>query len=129
MPNTQPIKILIVDDEAYIRLLIEQTLEDLEDKGVEIITCDNGTDALQLIQAEQPQLVFMDVMMPKMNGFEVCRAVKHGLKLSQVYIVLLTAKGEEYDRQMGQEAGADRYITKPFDPDEVLDLAIQILKI
>jgi len=129
MPNSQPKKILIVDDEAYIRLLIEQTLEDLEDKGVEIITCDNGTDALQLIQSEQPQLVFMDVMMPKMNGFEVCRTVKHGLNLLQVYIVLLTAKGEEYDRQLGQEAGADRYITKPFDPDEVLDLAVQILKI
>jgi two-component system alkaline phosphatase synthesis response regulator PhoP len=120
-------KILIADDEAYIRLLIEQTLEELEDAGVEIISSDNGMDALRLIEEEKPRVVFMDVMMPKMNGFDVCRAVKHELNLKDAYIVLLTAKGQEYDRQTGAEAGADRYITKPFDPDEVLELARNIL--
>ena len=70
-------KILIVDDEAHIRMLIEQTLEDLEDEGVEIITATNGEEALDAIKTEKPNLVFLDVMMPKMSGFEVCQMVKN----------------------------------------------------
>jgi len=120
-------KILIVDDEAYIRLLIEQTLEELEDEGTEILTAENGQEGLELIQAEQPGLVFLDVMMPKMNGFDVCQVVKRDLKMDGVYVVLLTAKGQEYDRRRGEEAGADQYLTKPFDPDELLALARQVL--
>ena len=122
-------KVLIVDDEAYIRLLIEQTLEDLEDQGVEIFTADNGVDALAIIQAERPELVFLDVMMPKMNGFDVCQAVKRELKMADVYIILLTAKGQEYDKQRGEQVGADIYLTKPFDPDQLLDMAQVILKV
>ena len=120
-------KILVVDDEAHIRMLIEQTLEELEDEGAEIITADNGLDALETIKSEKPQLVFLDVMMPKMNGFDVCKTVKFDLKMSDVYIVLLTAKGQEYDKLKGAEVGADVYMTKPFDPDELLDKAKQVL--
>lgn len=120
-------KILVVDDEAHIRMLIEQTLEELEDEGAEIITADNGADALETIKSEKPQLVFLDVMMPKMNGFDVCRTVKQDLKLSDVYIVLLTAKGQEYDKLKGAEVGADVYMTKPFDPDELLEKAKEVL--
>lgn len=127
MVNQSAKKILIVDDEAYIRLLIEQSLEELEDQGVTILTADNGADALRIIQEEVPQLVFLDVMIPRMNGFDVCRTVKLDLKMDQVYIVLLTAKGQEYDRQIGTEAGADIYMTKPFDPDELLVLTTKIL--
>ena len=119
--------ILIVDDEAHIRMLIEQTLEELEDEGAEIITADNGADALELIKSEKPQLVFLDVMMPKMNGFDVCHAVKHDLNMTDVYIILLTAKGQEYDKLKGAEAGADVYMTKPFDPDELLERSKQVL--
>ena len=122
-------KILIVDDEAHIRMLIEQTLEDLEDEGVELLLAENGEQALDLIQKEEPNLVFLDVMMPKMNGMEVCQKVKKELKLSHVYIILLTAKGQEVDRQKGLEMGADRYMTKPFDPDEMLTIAEEVLKI
>jgi len=122
-------KVLIVDDEAYIRLLIEQTLEDLEDQGVEILTADNGADALSIIQEARPELVFLDVMMPKMNGFDVCQAVKRELKMADVYIILLTAKGQEYDKQRGEQVGADIYLTKPFDPDQLLDMAQVILKV
>ena len=111
-------KLLIVDDEAHIRMLIEQTLEDLEDEGVELLFADNGEKALNIIQEEKPNLVFLDVMMPKMNGMEVCYKVKKELGLDEVYIILLTAKGQEVDRQKGLEMGADRYMTKPFDPDE-----------
>lgn len=120
-------KLLIVDDESHIRMLIEQTLEDLEDDGVELLFAENGEEALAVIQREEPNLVFLDVMMPKMNGMEVCHKVKKELNLSHVYIILLTAKGQEVDRQKGLDMGADRYMTKPFDPDEMLAIAEEIL--
>ncbi len=120
-------KILIVDDEAHVRLLIEQALEDLEDEGVELLLATNGEEALEIIQTERPQLVFLDVMMPRLNGFDVCHTVKHELELRDVYVVMLTAKGQEFDRQKGHEVGADTYITKPFDPDELLEMAKQAL--
>ncbi|HEV8084572.1 MAG TPA: response regulator [Chitinophagaceae bacterium] len=120
-------KILIVDDEPHIRMLIEQTLEELEDEGVEFLTAENGEEALEIIQKENPQLVFLDVMMPKMNGMEVCRRVKKELALNDVYIVLLTAKGQELDRLKGQEVGANVYMTKPFDPEVILAKAREVL--
>jgi DNA-binding response OmpR family regulator len=122
-------KILIVDDEAHIRMLIGQTLEELEDDGVEFLTADNGMSALELIQSEKPNLVFLDVMMPKMNGMDVCQKVKKELALNDVYIILLTAKGQELDRQRGKEVGADVYMTKPFDPEALLSKAKQVLKL
>jgi DNA-binding response OmpR family regulator len=122
-------KILIVDDEAHIRMLIEQTLEELEDEGVEFLTAENGEIALEIIQEENPQLVFLDVMMPKMNGMEVCRRVKKELGMDKVFIVLLTAKGQEADRQKGLDVGADIYMTKPFDPEVLLTRAKAVLGI
>jgi DNA-binding response OmpR family regulator len=122
-----PAKIVIVDDEMHIRALIEQTLEELEDEGVTLLTASNGQAGLQLIEREQPELVFLDVMMPRMNGFEVCKSVKSNRKLDGTYIILLTAKGQEFDRQKGEEVGADRYMTKPFNPDALLDKAREIL--
>ena len=119
--------ILIVDDEMHIRILMEQTLEELEDEGVELLTATNGAEALELIQTKRPDLVFLDVMMPKMNGFEVCQAVKQDAATQDIYIIMLTAKGQELDRQQGQEAGANLYMTKPFDPDEVLAKAADVL--
>ena len=94
-------KILVVDDEAHIRMLIEQTLEDLEDEGVEIMTATNGEEALDAIKSEKPNLVFLDVMMPKMSGFEVCQMVKNELKINDVYIIMITAKVEEIDQSRG----------------------------
>ena len=120
-------KILIVDDEPHIRLLLEQTLEELEDAGVELLTADNGEAALGIIKSEKPELVFLDVMMPRMNGFDVCNKVKNELGIGNVYIVLLTAKGQEFDKQKGKEVGADIYMTKPFNPDEVVDKAKEVL--
>lgn len=120
-------KILIVDDEPHIRLLLEQTLEELEDEGVELLTADNGETALETIKAEKPQLVFLDVMMPKMNGFDVCQAVKREFALPDVYIVMLTAKGQEFDKKKGLDVGADMYMTKPFDPDVILEKAMEVM--
>ena len=120
---------MIVNDEPHVRLLIEQTLEKLEDKGVEVLFAENGEAALEVIKSEQPQLVFLDVMMPKMNGFDVCNSVKHELGIQDVYIVMLTTKSQEFDRQKSIEVGADMYTTKPFDPDEILKKSQDVLGI
>lgn len=120
-------KILIADDEPFIRQLLELTLEELEDEGVELLFATNGDEALDSIISETPCLVFLDVMMPKMNGFEVCHTVKNERGMTDTYIVLLTAKGQEFDREKGREVRADRYMTKPFNPDEVLAKAREII--
>ncbi|MGZ8218507.1 response regulator transcription factor [Methylomagnum sp.] len=122
-------KILIVDDEPHIRLLLEQTLEELEDYDVEFFSAENGEKALELIQEEKPDLVFLDVMMPKMNGFDVCKTVKGEWNMTDIYIIILTAKGQEYDKEKGKEMGADRYLTKPFNPDEIMASAVSVLGI
>ena len=120
-------KVLIADDEPHIRLLMEQTLEDLEDEGLEIFTVENGVEALESIKENKPDMVFLDVMMPKMNGFEVCSEVKNNLKIPDIYIVLLTAKGQEMDKLKGMESGADMYMTKPFNPDDIVKKVREIL--
>ncbi len=120
-------KVLIADDEPHIRLLLEQTLEDLEDEGLEIFTAENGAEALESIKENKPDMVFLDVMMPKMNGFEVCSEVKNNLKIPDIYIVLLTAKGQEMDKLKGMESGADMYMTKPFNPDDIVKKVREIL--
>ena len=122
-------KILIVDDEAYIRLLINQILEDLEDDGLQVFQADNGADALRLVKELKPDMVFLDVMIPKINGFEVCRIIKRELKLEDVFVVILTAKGQEYDRKTADDVGTNNYMTKPFDPDELLELVVKVLGI
>lgn len=123
-------KILVVDDEVHIRILLEQTLEELEDDyGIELLTAGNGEEGLDCIREERPDLVFLDIMMPYMNGYEVCQAVREDAELSPVNIILLTAKGQEADRKHGLELGAERYMTKPFDPDEILEVAKSILNI
>ena len=122
-------KILIVDDDAHVRLLLEQTFEEFEDEGVELLMSTNGEEALNMIRTEKPQLVILDVMMPKMNGFDVCNVVKNELGLDNVYIVILTAKGQEFDKMKGHEVGVNTYMTKPFDPDELIELAEKILEI
>lgn len=116
-------KILIVDDEAHLRFLLEQTLEEFEDFDVEIESVENGALALESIENEKPNLMFLDVMMPKVNGFEVCSRVKSNEKTKDIFVVLLTAKGQEIDRIRGEEVGADIYLTKPFDPDEIVSIS------
>lgn len=121
-------KILIVDDEVHIKMLLEQTLEELEDDyDVELLTASDGEEGLEFIRNEKPDLVFLDIMMPKMNGYEVSRIVMDDTSLSNVQIILLTAKGQEVDRKQGLELGAKMYMTKPFDPDEILKVSKDLL--
>ena len=122
-------KILIADDEAHLRLLLEQTLEDLEDHDTELLMATNGGEALEMIREARPQLVLLDVMMPIMNGFDVCKAVKNDPELASTFVMMLTAKGQELDRITGAEVGADVYMTKPFDPDEIYEKAQEVLGI
>jgi two-component system, OmpR family, alkaline phosphatase synthesis response regulator PhoP len=121
-----PRTILIVDDEAHLRSLIHQTLEELEDEEVEVLMAADGEEALAAIESARPDLVFLDVMMPKLSGFDVCQRAKAIPGLTS-YIILLTAKGQEFDRQRGQQVGADLYMTKPFDPDALLEKARAVL--
>ncbi len=118
-------RVLIVDDEAYIRLLLSQTLEELEDEGVVLLTASNGLEGAELARKKHPSLVFLDVMMPHLNGYEACGQIK--AECPETYVIMLTAKGQATDRAQGLEAGADEYINKPFDPDYVLQRALSVL--
>lgn len=123
-------KILIVDDEVHIKMLLEQTLEELEDEfEVDLYTASDGEEGLEFIRDKRPDLVFLDIMMPKMNGYEVCRIIKDDQALKDVKIILLTAKGQEVDRKQGLELGAMMYMTKPFDPDEILRVSKELLEL
>ncbi|MEK6737057.1 MAG: response regulator [Planctomycetota bacterium] len=123
------LKILIVDDEPHIRLLLEQTLEELEEKGVTLLLADNGESAVEIIRKERPNLVLLDIMMPKLNGFDVCNTVKNELNMKDIYIIMLTAKGQEFDKKRGEQAGADVYMTKPFNPDAIVEMVSNVLGI
>lgn len=120
-------KILIVDDEAHLRMLIQQALEDLEDEGAELLTASDGEEALETIREHQPNLVVLDVMMPKKNGFDVCHTVKNEWGKIETRVILLTAKGQEFDKLRGEQVGADLYMTKPFDPDALVAKVRQLL--
>jgi CheY-like chemotaxis protein len=122
-------KILIVDDEVHIRTLLQQALEDLEDVGVELLSARDGEEGLQYARDEKPDLMFLDVMMPRKNGYEVCETIKQDPTLQNIYIILLTAKGQAADKVRGEAVKANEYITKPFNPDEILQKARDILHV
>jgi DNA-binding response OmpR family regulator len=92
-----------------------------------VLEARNGEEALAAIRTHKPDLVFLDVMMPKLNGFQVTQQVRADSTLDGVKIILLTAKGQECDREVGKTAGANDYMTKPFSPTKILDRTRQIL--
>lgn len=118
-------RLLVVDDEVFIRMLLLQALEDLEDADVELLSAANGREGVRLALQEKPDLVFLDVMMPYLNGYEACRKIKESNPAT--YVILLTAKGQALDKEEGKAAGADEFITKPFDPDYILKRSAEIL--
>ncbi len=121
--------ILVVDDELNMRILLKETLEELEDMGVELLTAGNGEEALKTINKKKPQLVILDVKMPGMSGLEVCNIVKNVLGMKNTYILMLSAEAQEVDKQKGMDVGADIYMTKPFQPDEILERVVEVLGI
>ncbi|HOY68899.1 MAG TPA: response regulator [Candidatus Ozemobacteraceae bacterium] len=112
-----PRTILVADDEPHILRVVK---DKLANAGFTVVTATNGEEALEAARREKPVLILLDVMMPKMNGFDVCRSLRAENGFAGVPILLLTARGQEVDRQMGLEAGASEYITKPFSPRELL---------
>jgi two-component system alkaline phosphatase synthesis response regulator PhoP len=109
--------ILIVDDEEHILELIRFNLEN---NGYKVITGTNGIDALELVRKELPQLLLLDLMLPGMDGYDVCKEIRKDNSISSTPIIMLSAKGEELDKILGLELGADDYITKPFSVRELL---------
>jgi DNA-binding response OmpR family regulator len=122
-------KILIVDDELNMRMLLKETLEEFEDEGVEVLVAENGKEAIESIKTEKPELVILDVMMPEVDGFEVCNTIKNELGMKDVYVLMLTADGQEFNKQKSKDVGTDDFMTKPFDPDEIIKKAAKILEI
>lgn len=119
-------KILIVDDQPAVRELVSVTLEIGPYK---ILTAENGDQALALARAEMPDLILLDVQMPggSLDGLDVCRTLKKDGRTKQIYIVMLTAKGQDWDKQAGREAGADDYFVKPFSPLELMNKVEAVL--
>lgn len=122
-------RILVVDDEQHIRMLMEQTLEDFEEKDVEIYFAKDGNEALRAIKQFSPDLIYLDAMMPEINGYDVCKIIKTDSTFKKSYVVMVTAKGQEFDKKKGAEVGADLYITKPFDPEFIIKKTEEILDI
>lgn len=110
-------KILIVDDEPDVADLVAMNLRN---EGYKVITADNGESGLTKAATESPHLIVLDLMLPKMSGLEVCKALKRDTATSKIPIIMLTAKSDEVDRIVGLELGADDYVTKPFSPRELL---------
>ena len=122
-------KILIVDDEVYIRVLLAQALEDFEDAGVDVLLAGNGLEAWEMAQTERPDLIILDVMMPGLSGYEICQRIKSDPDLSNIHVIMLTAKGQETDRLHSIQVGANEYITKPFDPDYLIERTADVLDV
>lgn len=111
-------KIVIAEDEPDIRELITFTLQFA---GFEVIPTSNGAEALEATQREVPDLVMMDVRMPKMTGYEACRAMKADPNIQHIPVIFLSAKGQESEIKEGLEAGAEEYLLKPFAPDQLIE--------
>ncbi|MFA5478408.1 MAG: response regulator [Candidatus Muiribacteriota bacterium] len=116
-------KILVADDEKNILRIIQFNLTKA---GYNVITAEDGGEAFEKIVKEKPDLVILDIMMPKLNGFEVCSKVKKELKM-KVKIILLSAKGQKNDIERGNESGADKYLVKPFSPKILLETIEEML--
>ena len=118
-------KILIADDEADIRDLITFTLRFA---GHEVVAATNGEEAVQAAGREAPDLILLDVRMPRLTGYEACQQIKASAQTGQVPVVFLSAKGQESEVRTGLEAGAEEYILKPFSPDQLIERVQAILQ-
>ncbi|NRT77216.1 winged helix-turn-helix domain-containing protein [Clostridium beijerinckii] len=118
-------KILIVDDEEHI---VELLHFNLVNAGYEVLSANNGIDAVKIAKAEKPSLLLLDLMLPGMDGFDVCKEIKRDPEMKKTSIIMLTAKGEELDKILGLELGADDYITKPFSVRELLARVKAVLR-
>jgi two-component system alkaline phosphatase synthesis response regulator PhoP len=110
-------KILIADDNQNIRDALTYLLED---EGYELLLAKDGAETLRKVRDLRPDILFLDIMMPEINGYDVCRAIKADPLLKDTYVIMLTAKGQVAEQERGKEVGANEYIVKPFSPMEIL---------
>jgi twitching motility two-component system response regulator PilH len=118
-------KVLIVDDSQTLRHMLSDLLEE---NGMQVVAAINGLEAKEYIQASAPDLVITDLIMPEMNGYELCRWIKNEPSTQKIPVLICSTKSEEFDRYWGMKQGADAYITKPFHPPELLKTVRQLLK-
>ena len=116
---------MVVDDDPNLTRSVTFILQK---EGYEVDVATNGEEAMAKIHQAKPRLMFLDVMMPKKNGYEVCHEIKGDTELSDIYIIMLTAKGQERDREKGLEMGADEFISKPFSPKAIVERTAELLR-
>ncbi len=116
-------RVVLVDDEPNIRETIAFILDA---EGVAVETASDGVEGLDAVRRARPRVVLLDVMMPRMDGYEVCRAIRADERLKGIYIIILTAKGQKTDEQRALDVGADLYLSKPFDDEVVLALIREV---
>ena len=117
-------KILVVDDEVYILHILDFILGA---ENYDVVTATNGEQALQKVREEKPDLVILDIMMPRLDGYETCRMIRSDPATKNIPVILLTAKGREVDQKLGREVGANDYMTKPFSPSKLIERVQAIL--
>ena len=118
------VKVMVVDDNPMdLKLMSRPFLSEEYD----LITATDGEDALRKAASEHPDLIVLDVVMPKINGFKVCRQIKNSTELKDIKIIMLSSKNQESDKYWGEKQGADCYITKPFTEEELLNTATKLL--
>ena len=117
-------KILIADDNENIRDALTYLLED---EGYELVLAVDGADTIKKVRDLRPDILFLDIMMPEINGYDVCRTIKNDPDIRSTYVIMLTAKGQVAEQERGREVGADEYIVKPFSPMEILAKVKNIL--
>lgn len=117
-------KILVVDDEVNITQILEFSIGS---EGFEVITAQNGEEAIERARRERPDLIILDIMMPKIDGYEACRILKANPLTKNIPVLLLTAKGRDIDRRLGYEVGATDYIVKPFSPNKLVERIHRLL--
>lgn len=118
-------KILIVEDDEDV---VRSTSYVLEKKGYQCIKAFDGMDGFQKAKTENPDLILLDLMLPKMNGYKISRLLKFDEKYKKIPIIMLTAKAQESDKKLGFETGADEYVTKPFEIDKLVEIIEKYLK-
>jgi len=118
-------KVLVVEDSVTQREMIASLLRG---SGLTVLEASDGVEGLEQIQSSTPDLVVLDIVMPRMNGYEVCRRLKADPKTKDVPVVMCSSKGEEFDRYWGMKQGADAYVAKPFQPTELVGTVKQLLR-
>ncbi len=118
------VKVLVVDDSPMV---LEMVSAHLKQHGMDVMEANNGAEAVEKLKVSTPDLVVTDVVMPQMNGYELCRWIKNNASTKDVPVVMCTTKSEEFDKYWGMKQGADAYLTKPYHPPELIKTIKQLL--